>query len=131
MSTYLQLDKTNLELLDRIYREDIEFSDPLHRIKGLPALKDYFAYMYDNVIDIGFDYQSQIATESEASIQWIMSFTHKKLNRAKPISVHGSSHIRYDEKVYYHRDYFDAGQMLYEHIPLVGRLISFVKKRAQ
>ena len=131
MSTYLQLDKDKLDLLEKIYREDIEFSDPLHHIKGLPALKEYFAYMYDNVVEISFDYQSQVVQDSEASIQWLMTFRHAKLNRSKPIQVNGSSHIRFDEKVYYHRDFFDAGQMLYEHIPLVGRIISFVKKRAQ
>lgn len=131
MSTYLQLNRSNLELLDKIYRNDIEFTDPLHRIEGLANLKSYFAYMYDNVQSIHFDYESQVCTESEASIQWLMTFRHNKLNRGKPILVNGSSHLRFDDKVYYHRDYFDAGQMLYEHIPLVGRLISFIKKRAQ
>lgn len=131
MSTYLQLDKTNLELLDKIYRDDIVFTDPLHRIEGLANLKNYFSYMYDNVQSIHFDYESQICTDNEASIQWLMTFRHKKLNNAKSIEVNGSSHLRFDDKVYYHRDYFDAGQMLYEHIPLVRRLISFIKKRAQ
>jgi hypothetical protein len=31
--------------------------------------------------------------------------------------------------VYYHRDYYDAGSMLYEHIPLMGYAIRKIKKK--
>jgi hypothetical protein len=32
-------------------------------------------------------------------------------------------------KIYYHRDYFDMGAMLYEHLPLLGRIIQRLKHR--
>ncbi len=33
------------------------------------------------------------------------------------------------DKVYRHRDYFDAGAMLYEHLPVLGRVVSWLKRR--
>jgi len=43
------------------------------------------------------------------------------------------SQLRFDfhgfDKVYRHRDYFDAGAMLYEHLPVVGRVVSWLKRR--
>jgi hypothetical protein len=32
--------------------------------------------------------------------------------------------------VCYHRDYFDAGEMLYENLPVVGRVIRWIKDQA-
>jgi hypothetical protein len=43
--------------------------------------------------------------------------------------LEGISHLRFGEKIDYHRDYFDLGQMVYEQIPLVGRIIKTIKKR--
>jgi hypothetical protein len=45
------------------------------------------------------------------------------------VTVPGSTHIKYREKVHYHRDYFDAGALLYEQIPLVGFMIRAIKAR--
>jgi hypothetical protein len=33
------------------------------------------------------------------------------------------------DKVYRHRDYFDAGALLYEHLPVLGRVIAWLKRR--
>lgn len=34
-----------------------------------------------------------------------------------------------DHKVYRHRDYFDAGSLIYEHLPVLGRAIAWLKRR--
>jgi hypothetical protein len=45
--------------------------------------------------------------------------------------VPGGTLIKIDkfEKIIFHRDYFDAGAMLYEQIPLLGRVIKWVKQK--
>ena len=59
-----------------------------------------------------------------------MSFTHPKLAGGKAIIVDGATDLRFDEKITYHRDYIDMGQMLYEHIPVLGSAIRYIKKQA-
>jgi hypothetical protein len=45
--------------------------------------------------------------------------------------VQGSSHLKgVGDKVVYHRDYLDLGAMLYEQLPLLGRVIRSLKNRA-
>lgn len=57
-----------------------------------------------------------------------MHLRHKRIKRGREIMVDGISHLRVrDGKVCFHRDYFDAGQLLYENLPLVGRIIRFIK----
>jgi hypothetical protein len=56
-----------------------------------------------------------------------MKYAHPKLNKGRIITIEGASLIRFNDKVYYHRDYFDGGQLLYEHIPVMGKLIQTLK----
>ena len=60
-----------------------------------------------------------------------MTFRHKSLAGGKTILVSGTTFLRLndDNKVYFHRDYFDLGEMLYEHLPLLGRLLTTIKGR--
>ncbi|WP_299801940.1 nuclear transport factor 2 family protein [uncultured Shewanella sp.] len=127
---YQRLDKDNLHLLGQVYSDDIEFSDPLHHVSGLPALTDYFANLYHNVGSIDFEIHQVIHQADSASLKWTMRFIHPKLNAGGEITVEGISLLRFNHKIYQHQDFFDLGTMLYEHIPLLGSLVKFVKAKA-
>jgi len=131
LAVYHRLTADNLDLLERIYAADIEFCDPAHEIRGLDALRRYFAELYRNVDSIGFSFQRQHLIDSEAYLSWRMSLRHPKLARGRMIEVDGLSYLQFDDsgKVRYHRDYFDLGAMLYEHLPLLGSLIKSIKRR--
>jgi hypothetical protein len=59
-----------------------------------------------------------------------MKLKHPKLNGGQPVEVNGVSQIRFSgDRVIYHRDYFDLGEMLYENIPLLGVVIRNIKQR--
>jgi hypothetical protein len=131
LSTYQNLNKNNLHIINDIYHRDIQFTDPLHQTFGLDALINYFTNMYHNITYCQFDIHHIIEQKDEAAIYWDMHFSHPRLNKGKQISVSGHSHLRcFEGKVIYHRDHLDAGAMLYEHIPLLGRLIAIIKNRA-
>ncbi|KAF1010027.1 MAG: hypothetical protein GAK32_01743 [Pseudomonas fluorescens] len=127
---FASLDKHNLHQLDSLYSQDIHFCDPLHEVQGLTALQRYFAELYDNVRHLNFDFHGfdQVA-EGEGYLRWTMSFCHPRLANGEMIRVEGCSHLLWRDKVYRHRDYFDAGALLYEHLPLIGRMIRWLKRR--
>jgi hypothetical protein len=41
----------------------------------------------------------------------------------------GVSHLKFDDLVYFRRDYYDVGSMLYEHIPVLEGFVSGFRKR--
>ena len=131
LKTYQQLDKHNLDLLDAIYSADIVFTDPAHSISGLTELKSYFAALYQSAIAVEFAFAHVVETQKEACIQWDMTVKHPRLKGGTPITVAGASFIRFGENgmVNLHRDYFDLGAMLYEHLPLLGKIITTIKRR--
>ncbi|KPQ18810.1 MULTISPECIES: nuclear transport factor 2 family protein [unclassified Halomonas] len=126
-----KLDNTCTEKLYEVYTEDIVFSDPLHRIEGQRALQRYFAAMYENVEHCQFVYHTRQRQGSQAFVTWTMTFAHSRLAGGRPIEVDGCSALTFadDGRVSLHRDYFDAGAMLYEHLPLMGRVIRWLKQR--
>jgi len=128
---FAELDKDNLHRLGELYSDDIAFADPLHEVHGLPALQKYFADLYANVTDLQFEFHAyDQVREGKGYLRWTMTVRHAHLKHGKPITVQGCSHLLWtDNKVFQHRDYFDAGAMLYEHLPVMGRMIRWLKGR--
>ncbi|GGP79833.1 transcriptional regulator [Shewanella ulleungensis] len=129
---YQQLNKDNLFLLRQVYRDDIAFRDPMHEVSGIDDLTRYFANMYLNVSHIEFNIKEVVVSHnnSQAALYWTMTYSHPKLNKGQYIQVEGMSQLKFDDKIYSHRDYFDLGQMLYEQVPFLGGLIGLLKNRA-
>lgn len=127
---FAQLNKDNLRKLDELYSEDIHFTDPLHEVQGLTNLRAYFRELYANVNELRFDFHGfdQIC-DGEGYLRWVMSYRHPRLASGQLIRVSGCSHLLWRDKVYRHRDYFDAGALLYEHLPILGRVIAWLKRR--
>lgn len=131
LSTYNVLNRDNLHLLEEIYTTDIRFIDPAHEIIGLEKLTAYFTALYANVESIDFLFHDQVTAGDNGYVQWDMTFRHSRLSGGRSITVPGTTYVRYhpDGKVFYHRDYFDLGAMLYENLPLIGGLVTGVKRR--
>jgi ketosteroid isomerase-like protein len=131
ISIYQQLSINNLELLSNIYHQDVTFVDPIHKVEGFDNLYDYFKRLYLNLASCDFVIEDVIEQGTYAAIYWKMTYTHKKLNQGKPVTVFGHSHLKArDDKVIYHRDYLDLGVMIYEQLPLIGRVIRWIKSQA-
>jgi hypothetical protein len=87
--------------------------------------------MYVNVKTIKFEFSQFIESSDTIVGIWKMTLVTDKLNSGEPIVVDGNSVIRFDSsgKAIYHRDYFDMGAFIYEHIPMVGFVVKKIKNR--
>ncbi|MDU0354711.1 nuclear transport factor 2 family protein [Paraglaciecola aquimarina] len=131
LQTYQKLNKDNLELLRNIYHPDIQFVDPLHSVTGLQALTEYFNNLYANVQSIEFIIDQSFEHDDRGFLYWTMIYRHSSLNGGKPITVSGHSHLKFQQQlVIFHQDYLDSNAMLFEHIPLIGYAIKYLKQRA-
>ena len=60
-----------------------------------------------------------------------MHLAHPSIAKGQPICVRGMTHIKYNEKIYYHEDCYDLGAMIYEHVPVLQKIIRFIKNKLQ
>lgn len=128
VENYQKLSTDNLNLLELIYHEDVIFIDPLHHLTGFDNLQAYFKRLYKNLLQCEFTISDVIYYGDTAAIYWSMVYKHPKLNGGEAVTVLGNSHIKgLDEKVKYHRDYLDVGVMLYEQLPVIGKVIKWLK----
>ena len=67
--------------------------------------------------------------DGEGYLRWTMSYRHPRLKKGELIRVEGCSYLLWNGKVHQHRDYFDAGALLYENLPLMGSAIRWLKGR--
>lgn len=123
------LNLNTLNSLDDFYDQNIEFSDPIVKIKGIDAAKAYYAHVYKNVISIKFEFKEIHCDQNHYFAKWFMHLQVKGLNSQKPYTVEGISELKFgsNDKVIYHRDYLDIGAMVYERLPVLGKVIQKIK----
>ena len=116
------------EVLHATYTEDVKFIDPVKTINGLNELTHYFENLYKRVDKCHFTLNNYLPNSHNHSLEWVMHLQHQKISKQQEIQLDGASFIRfYDEKVCYHRDYYDLGALVYEHLPILGSVIKKVR----
>ena len=128
---YQTFDLDAIKRLGEVYCEQVTFEDPIRRIEGLAALQAYFTSLMQHVKSCRFDVVRYETTAQFGFVEWEMHFSHASLNRGDTIKVSGVTVLSFADKITYHRDYFDLGEMLYEHVPVMGLATRHLKRRLQ
>lgn len=122
--------ETEPEDLASLYAADVYFEDPSHGVQGREALVRYFSTLLENVKHCHFRIHHSISDGGNIFLTWSMHIEHARLIDGDTIRVEGSSFLKTrNGKIYYHRDYYDMGALLYEHVPLLGRVLRLLKSR--
>lgn len=120
--------------IDDVYDPAVHFEDPFRKIDGRNALTRYFEKLTADLTSCRFEFGPAVLDDGEAGgersacVPWTM---HLRLRRGpkSPIVVSGLSHLKFRDRITYQRDYADAGEMVYEHVPLLGAVIRRIKAR--
>ncbi|MFB2121468.1 nuclear transport factor 2 family protein [Parapedobacter sp. 2B3] len=113
--------------LNEIYSDNVLFIDPIHRISGIENLKSYFKKLDSNLIEGSFRFIDESIRDNTAYLQWEMNLRLKRPR--KNVKASGISVLTVEQKITRHRDYFDAGELFYENIPVLGSIIRSIKKK--
>jgi len=122
-----------LSSLAQIYATQIKFQDPLLTLHGIDQLTRYFEHSKQGLKSCSFDFSEVSEAGNAVWLEWVMRFSHGKLQGGRPLVLRGSSLLKLNEaedRVIYHRDYYDVGEMLYEHLPLLGAVVRSVRRKA-
>lgn len=114
-------------VLNDFYADAIQFTDPIHQISGLHNLRSYFKQLNENLLDGTFEFTDESIVDNKVYLSWEMKL---KLKRPKKIiNASGISFLVIEEKIIRQRDYFDAGELFYEHVPILGTVVRLIKKK--
>lgn len=135
-SFYRDFSTQQLANIGDIYEDDIVFIDPVHEVQGIEALKSYFMSSLSGVESCHFTLEQISETEDGAHIAWTMHYQHSRLKKGESLRLDGISALSFhkgltpeDTRISWQHDYYDLGQMVYEHVPIVGHWIRKLKAR--
>ncbi|MBL4654746.1 MAG: nuclear transport factor 2 family protein [Bacteroidia bacterium] len=124
---FTELNLDDVSILNEIYSDKVIFTDPIHEINGIENLKSYFKKLNENLVQGSFLFTDETITDNKAYLSWEMKLELKKPK--KNVKASGISVLIFEQKITKHRDYFDAGELFYENIPLLGGIIRLLKKK--
>lgn len=127
---YQNVDEQAVASLNEIYSDNIVFVDPVAKHQGISAVEDYFKNLLENTESCECEIQNILSNANKHMVKWEMNFTHPKLNAGQNVQVEGVTELHTDgDKIIYHRDFYDMGQMVYEQVPLLKTVVKSIKKR--
>lgn len=115
--------------LPDVYAADACFKDPFNEVRGVEAIQRIFAHMFRQLDAPRFVVTDRVVDPGGAMLVW--EFHYRTRGHDTSNVIRGASHLRFDAdgKVRYHRDYWDAAEEVYATVPLLGGLMSWLRRR--
>lgn len=127
------LSRENVEgKASRVYAETTFFNDTLKTLLGGEAVESYLVETAELLHSGSVEYGDTVrSSDGTWYVRWEMVYSGKKLAGGEPIRTIGMSHLAFDEegRVVMHQDFWDSTRGIFEHIPVVGGQLRFIKKR--
>ncbi|HEY3982407.1 nuclear transport factor 2 family protein [Cedecea sp.] len=129
---YAGLDKQPPSTLAGLYETDATLIDPFGQHQGLAEIQRYFTHLLARVAYCRFSIDPPLCDGSRFAVTWTMHWSHPRIAGGERLSLPGCSFVDIQNDLIIHqRDYYDAGEMLYEHLPLLGWAVRGVKRRVR
>ena len=127
---YESMSPETVSKISEVYTSDAYFKDPFNEFTGVNKIETVFRHMYQQLEGPSFSVRGWSGTDDEGFVLWDMHFRSRMMRGREAQTIHGVSHIRFDEsgKVRYHRDYWDTGEELYAKLPVIGWLINWLRR---
>jgi hypothetical protein len=124
---YEALTPETLPSIGEHYAEQAYFKDPFHEFVGRDRLLQVYRRMFDQLGSPRFEIDHRFQGAQEGMLIWRFHFAL----RGRDWCIPGSSHLRFgaDGTVTGHRDYWDAGEHVYEHVPVLRAVLRLIKSR--
>lgn len=115
--------------IGQIYAADARFKDPFNAVQGLDAVRRIFAHMFTTTEQPRFVVLHALGDATQGYVTWDFHFRSKGRG-GRNWTIHGASRLEFNAQglVALHRDYWDAAEQLYEHLPLLGALLRAIKR---
>jgi ketosteroid isomerase-like protein len=126
-----QLGPADLQRIGELYAPDASFKDPFNEVRGVPAIEQIFRHMFESLHEPRFVVTQRMQQGREAFLCWDFVFRFKSFRQQELQTIRGATRLCFDAqgRVELHRDYWDAAEELYEHLPLIGALMRWLKRQ--
>jgi hypothetical protein len=113
----------------KVFDKNVYFEDPFHQCRGVDELYHVFEKMYETLHMPRFTINEIICNEQTAYIRWVFDYQRTPIAPVEKFTGVSRVQFLHNGKVISHVDYWDAAQHVYEKVPLLGSILSMIKKK--
>lgn len=115
-----------------LYAPDAYLNDNLVALNGAGAIADYLARSLEEVTSLRVNLLGIAQDGAEYYVRWQMTIESPRIRAGVPLKSYGMTHFRFDEagRVLLHKDFWDVGTGLYEHLPVLGAVLRQIRAAA-
>lgn len=120
-----------VDKIEEAYADDLYFNDTLKTLTSRDTLVAYLVETAERVDYNRVQIQEIIPSGDNYYVRWSMQTGFTVFGKSIETESIGMSHIRLDDegKIYFHQDFWDNTEGLFQHLPVVGYLIGKTKQR--
>lgn len=117
--------------VDGVYAKEAVLYDTLVLHRGLESIRPYFMRTAERAAGVRVEVLDVIRSGPEFYLKWQMDIDWSAFKKGKTTRSFGISHLRFNHegRVILHYDFWDSTQGFFEHLPLLGGLIRWIKQR--
>lgn len=117
--------------LDQLAAPDIHYHDPFIDARGLPNVRRVFARVFEDIEDPRYTFTHTACDGDTCFLRWHFTCRPMSIRRGLPWICDGITELHFDPqgRVLAHWEHWDAGEQVYEKLPVLRTIIRLVKKR--
>ena len=113
------------------YADQLFFNDTLHTANSGAQLAQYLVNTGEAVDGVDVEVLSWIEDKGDVYVRWTMRTRFSVTGRKVDSRTIGMTHLRFNDagQITLHQDFWDSSQGLYEHIPVMGGMVRWIRGR--
>lgn len=114
---------------EKVYAERLYFNDTLVTLTTRRELIAYLEHTLEQLESIDLTVLDVLGKGDDLFVQWKMRTRFVVLGKRSDVQSVGISHLRFDGngKIVLHQDYWDSTNGFFEHIPIFGGILQWIK----
>jgi hypothetical protein len=113
----------------KLYAEDVWFNDTLKTLHGRAAVEAYFLKTISHMDSFRTEVDDVARSGPDFYVRWTMDIRFK--GAKEPVRTIGMTLLRFDRegRAVLHQDFWDSGAGFYEHLPVLGGVMRWIKSK--
>lgn len=132
VNLYNHLEKRSVALdTEKAYAEFLYFNDTLVTLHTRKDLIEYLENTQKKLESLNLEVLNVFETNGDVYVQWVMDTRFTVMGKRSDVKSLGISQLRFDPngKIILHQDYWDSTNGFFQHIPLLGGILQWIKTR--
>lgn len=115
----------------KVYAKDAWLYDTLVLHQGIGEISPYFIRTAQRAAGVRVEVLDILRSGNDFYLKWSMDIDWSAFKKGKTTRSFGMSHLRFNEagQVILHFDFWDSTNGFFEHLPLMGAVIRWIKRK--